>query len=121
MSRGQITAVSPAPASSGYSGQEIRGDRGEMRRIAIVPAMRSDAGGYQEDTATQPPPPAQGYWRPAGAGAGLPADAEAACCCCAGLVLGLGLCWLKIQTKVREDFTIKERAPASTFTFKKLC
>ena len=24
-----------------------------MRRIAIVPAMRSDAGGYQEDTATQ--------------------------------------------------------------------
>ena len=76
--------------STSYSGQEIRGDRGEMRRIAIVPAMRSDAGGYQEDAATQPPPPAQGYWRPAGAGAGLPADAEAAsCCCCAGLVLGL--------------------------------
>ena len=70
-----------------YSGQEIRGER--SGGSAIVPAMRSDAGGYQEDAATQPPPPAQGYWRPAGAGAGLPADAEAACCCCAGLVL----CW----------------------------
>ena len=122
MSRGQITAVSPAPASSGYSGQEIRGDRGERSGgSAIVPAMRSDAGGYQEDTATQPPPPAQGYWRPAGAGAGLPADAEAACCCCAGAGAVLGLCWIELQTKVREDFTIKERAPASTFTFKKLC
>ena len=76
--------------STSYRGQVIRGDRGERSGgSAIVPAMRSDAGGYQEDTATQPPPPAQGYWRPAGAGAGLPADAEAACCCCAGLVL----CW----------------------------
>ena len=77
-----------APASSGYSGRrsETEERSGEIRRIRDCAGDGTDAGGYQEDAATQPPPPAQGYWRPAEAGAGLPADAEAGCCCwCAGL------------------------------------
>ena len=33
----------------------------------------------------------------------------------------MGGCWLELETKLREIFKIKEKAPTSTFTFKALC
>ena len=84
-SRGQITAVSLLQLHqvTAAGDQRQRRDQERSGGSAIVPAMGPMLAVIRR---TQPPPPAQGYWRPAEAGAGLPADAEAGCCCwCAGL------------------------------------